>query len=118
MYTIPEGKNRSTLSALVDVFVLILEKPNKNNKTRALLRELFRLDLGTGQYTPLCRVPEHCFNACGLSPDNEIFCRERWLSVAPLDRKGGMKSVGPWDLHALEVFFDGKNNLALFFWGF
>lgn len=71
--------------------------PNKSNKTRALLREIDRLDLSTGEYTPLCYVPGHCFNGCGISPDNEIFCREKWLS-AVFDRKGGMKSVGPQDL--------------------
>lgn len=65
--------------SVVDIFVVIFEKNTEqknNNKTRALLREFCRLDLSTGQYTPLCFVPQHCFNACGLSPDNEIFCRE------------------------------------------
>ena len=104
MYTIPEGKKRSTLLALIDVFVAISEKkpPNKSNKTRAFLRELFRLDLSTAQYTLLCYVPGHCFNACGINPQtNEIFCRERWLNIAVFDGKGGMKSVSAWDLHAL-----------------
>ena len=104
MYTIPEGKNRSTLLALIDVFVVISEKktPNKSNKTRAFLRELFQLDLSTGTYQLLCYVPEHCFNSCGISPEtNEIFCRERWLGVAVFDRKGGMKSVSAWDLLGL-----------------
>jgi len=57
-------------------FPLQMINTNKNNCT-AGFGELFRLDLSTGQYTPLCFVPQHCFNACGLSPDNEIFCRER-----------------------------------------
>ena len=102
MYTIPEGKKRSTLLALIDVFVAISEKkPNKSNKTRAFLRELFRLDLSTAQYTLLCYVPGHCFNACGIHPQtNEIFCREVWLNKAVFfDGKGGMKSVSAWDLH-------------------
>ena len=90
MYTIPEGKKRSTLLALIDVFVAISEKKtNKSNKTRAFLRELFRLDLSTAQYTLLCYVPGHCFNACGINPQtNEIFCRERWLNIAVFDREG------------------------------
>ena len=96
IYMIHKGKNRSTLSGLVFVFVVVFSEkdtPNKSNKTRALLRELFRLELSTAEYTPLCKVEGHCFNGCGISPDNEIFCREVWLSVAVLDRKGGMKSA-------------------------
>ena len=75
-------------TVLVDVFCCYLTCKFK------LRRNFDRLDLSTGEYTPLCSVPEHCFNGCGISADNEIFCREVWLSVAPLvfDRKGGMKS--------------------------
>ena len=56
-------------------FPLQMINTNRDNCT-AGLGEFCRLDLSTGQYTPLCFVPQHCFNACGLSPDNEIFCRE------------------------------------------
>eukprot|EP00435_Cladocopium_sp_Y103_P061943 s631_g23.t1 len=42
---------------------------------------IFRLDLspGTaGSYTPLCRIPEYCLNACGIDPDtSHIFCSQR-----------------------------------------
>jgi len=55
-----------------------LQVINSDHKNCTAGRAAFdRLDLSTGQYTPLCYVPEHCFNACGISPDNEIFCREK-----------------------------------------
>jgi len=34
MYTIPEGKKRSTLLALIDVFVAISEKKNQTKATK------------------------------------------------------------------------------------
>ena len=118
---IHKGKNRSTLSGLVFVFVLVFSEkdtPNKSNKTRALLRELFRLELSTAEYTPLCKVEGHCFNGCGISPDNEIFCREvaQRSSFGPEGRDEisvpGILTV--WK----NAFRDGKNNVALFFCGF
>eukprot|EP00434_Breviolum_minutum_P039284 symbB.v1.2.034881.t1/scaffold4582.1/size37739/1 len=58
-------------------FPLQMINSNKDNCT-AGRGELFRLDLSTAQYTLLCYVPGHCFNACGINPQtNEIFCRER-----------------------------------------
>ena len=73
--------------------VVISEKKttkHKNNTRHAKLPRAFdRLDLSTGEYTPLCYVPEHCFNACGISPEtNEIFCREKCLNIAVFDGKG------------------------------
>eukprot|EP00434_Breviolum_minutum_P033273 symbB.v1.2.029444.t1/scaffold3217.1/size62816/1 len=56
-----------------------LQVINSDHKNCSAGRAAFdRLDLSTGEYTPLCYVPEHCFNACGISPEtNEIFCREK-----------------------------------------
>ena len=78
-----------------------------------MLRAIDRLDLNTGKYTPLCYVPGHCFNGCGISPEtNEIFCREKLLSVAAFDRI----SVSVRDLQGLgECLLWWKENLAFFF---
>ena len=95
-------------------WAVIFEKTrNKNNKTRALLRAIDRLDLNTGEYTPLCYVPGHCFNGCGISPEtNEIFCREKLLSVAAFDRI----SVSVGTFRAWEnAFYDGKKIWRFFF---
>lgn len=59
---------------------LALQVINVENCASATTKSstIFRLDLTSGQYKPVCRINGHCLNACGIDPvSSHIYCSNR-----------------------------------------